>query len=192
MNIKKTIWVPFLIGIITGLLVIIADVVGFRIPSGYHEELVDSREIFYSLCAALAGPLGTIFAQVAGFLLNPTLLGLIDPSAIIINFLIHCMMGLWAVFAYRFIHERLNSQMLKVLVWLGTMLVYYTIYTIPVFMLFLTNRPAADFIKEFVVFVRSIFSEFVVTTLLTTLILFFALSKKFRKPLWYEPRGTSY
>ena len=59
MKVKKTIWIPVIIGIVSGALIVLASTAHFLIPVG-GDTSIGIGEIFTTLSAALGGPIAVI------------------------------------------------------------------------------------------------------------------------------------
>ena len=108
---KRTIWIPLVLGLALGLIDFVSLVVHFVLPTG-EETFVGPQEIFVTISAALGGPLGllvTIFFQELGvhfFLLK----GQLPPEQVpleifisIADFIAHVLAALGVVYSSRFL-----------------------------------------------------------------------------------------
>jgi hypothetical protein len=191
---KKTIWVPIMIGLVAGGLSYLLGVADFRVlvPLGEGAGL-GGAEIFGTLAAALGGPIATVITGllngVAGYLVTrevfPWPTSLYMAGADIMAHII----AMWAAaFCYRFLHERAKSFLTLLAGWILIVAIYYFVVLTPIQVL-LVNTFVPGF-GSYMDFVSVIWPEFLVTTIVTTLI-WFALPARYRRPLWYEKSQTA-
>ena len=186
---KKTIWVPIVIGLVAGGLSYLLGVADFRIlvPLGEGASL-GGAEIFGTLAAALGGTIATVITGLlyggAGYLVIrdvfpwPTSLYMAGADLIA-----HIIAMLVAAFCYRFLHERAKKSLPALLAgWILIVVIYYFVVLTPI-QVFLVNTFVPGF-GAYMDFVSVIWPEFLATTVVTTLI-WIALPARYRKPLWY-------
>lgn len=191
---KKIIWVPIMIGLVAGGLSYLLSVADFIIlvPLGEGAAL-GGAEIFGTLAAALGGPIATVITGllngVAGYLVTrnvfpwPTSLYMVG-----VDLIAHIIAMLAAAFCYRFLHERAKKGLLAMLAgWILIVAIYYFVVLTPI-QVFLVNTLVPGF-GSYMDFVSVIWPEFLITTIVTTLI-WFALPVRYRRPLWYEKPQT--
>ncbi|WP_300450210.1 hypothetical protein [Accumulibacter sp.] len=149
------------------------------------EMILDPREIFVVLGAALTGPLGA--------LLIGTLAGIYDPVPDVypVTIAMHVAGALWMAFAYKkLVFENITSWLLFP-AWSGLVAVYYFVILLPVMVfgsslspelfahLFPDNTPP----QALLAFYGLAWPEFILTSVTTTAILAL-LPKRLRKPRW--------
>lgn len=192
---KKIIWVPIVIGLVAGGLIYLLGVAEFRIlvPLGEGASL-GGAEILGTLAAALGGPIASVITGLlngaAGYLITrdvfpwPTSLYVAGAD------LIAHIIAMWAAaFCYRFMHERAKNSFLALLAsWVLIVAIYYFVVLTPIQVL-LVNAFIPGF-GAYMDFVSVIWPEFLISTIVTTLI-WFALPARYRRPLWYEKSQTA-
>jgi hypothetical protein len=191
---KKTIWVPIMIGLAAGGLSYLLSVADFiiLIPLGEGAGL-GGAEILGTLAAALGGPIATVITGllngVAGYLVTRNVFPW--PTSFYMagaDLIAHIIAMLAAAFCYRFLHERAKKGLLALLAgWILIVAIYYFVVLTPI-QVFLVNTFVPGF-GAYMDFVSIIWPEFLVTTVVTTLI-WFALPVRYRRPLWYEKLQT--
>jgi len=191
---KKAIWIPIVIGLMAGGLSYLVGIADFIIlvPLGEGAGL-GGAEIFGTLAAALGGPIAAVITGLlngaAGYLVTrdvfpwPTSLYMAGADLIA-----HIIAMLAAAFCYRFLHERAKKRPLALFAgWVLIAAIYYFVVLTPI-QVFLVNIFAPGF-GTYMDFVGVIWPEFLITTIVTTLI-WFALPVRYRRPLWYEKPQT--
>lgn len=159
---------------------------GLLIPI-YGETIhADPREIFITLGSAFTGPIGGI---IIGFMGQTWGAGFDFQT---ISFIVHSTGGVWMGFAYKkLVHEKLKYPM-QLLGWLGLTVVYYFIFLFLGFatwtFLFFPQIRTEIFgdltlQQAYLALVQAAYPEFIVTALITTIILVI-LPPKYRQPLW--------
>jgi hypothetical protein len=192
---KKTIWIPIVIGLMAGGLSYLIGIADFIIlvPLGEGAGL-GGAEIFGTLAAALGGPIAAVITGLlngaAGYLVTrdvfPWPTSLYMASA---DLIAHIIAMLAAAFCYRFLHERAKKRPLALLAgWVLIVAIYYFVVLTPI-QVFLVNTFVPGF-GAYMDFVSVIWPEFLITTIVTTLI-WFALPVRYRRPLWYEKPQTA-
>ena len=101
------------------------------------------------------------------------------------DFLAHSLSMLVVAFGYRFIYQRMRSRLLAG--WILLMAVYYLMEVPLAVTLFNIAVPGLD--ASYAVYFSNVRLEFVLVTLVTTLILQ-ALPERYRRPQWYESNTT--
>lgn len=145
-----------------------------------------SRETFITLGAALTGPVGgSIIGFFAGLSTLSTPTGQSDLIA-------HIIGGLLIGFLYKPVYRRWRLPGL-LLSWAVLITIYYWIVVIPVYLMTLSLikpggladvfGPDMSFFQVYSLIIKVGFPEFVVTSIITMIILA-ALPDKYRHPLW--------
>ncbi|HSF83106.1 MAG TPA: hypothetical protein VLA49_17850 [Anaerolineales bacterium] len=187
---KKTIWIPLVLGIALGLLDFVSLAVHFVLPTS-EETFVGPQEIFVTISAALGGPLGlllTSFFQELGvhfYLLK----GQLPPEQVpleifvsIADFSAHILATLAVVYCYRLLYQRAKKAITFYLGWILIVIIYYTLL-LPL-QSFLYNLVIPDMLPLFV-WIQSSIPE-VLTVVIISPIVWFALPVRYRRPLWIE------
>lgn len=170
-----------------GMAALIVRAAGLRIPVVGTHVVSDPRELFVSLGAALTGPVG---GMLCGLMANNWFSE--DSIAIISDCSAHILGGLWMGLAYKnLVYARLKMPSL-LLGWGGLVFVYYYLVIIPVFIgVTYTFFPALgeqlfgalSFGQAYTIFAQAATPEFIITVLITAIILAI-LPPKYRRPLW--------
>jgi len=193
--VKKTIWVPIMIGLAAGGLIYLLGVAEFRIfvPLGKGAGL-GGAEIFGTLAAALGGPIATVITGLlngaAGYLVTRNVFPWPTSLYVAGADLIAHIIAMWvAAFCYRFLHERAKKSYLALFAgWTSIVAIYYFVVLTPT-QVWLVNTLVPGF-GSYMDFVRVIWPEFLATAIVTTLI-WFALPARYRRPQWYKKSQTA-
>lgn len=187
---KKTIWIPLVLGGGLGLLDFVSWASGFLIPLGPYGA-TGPQEVFITISAALGGPLGlsiTCFLHELGnfaFDLHSLVsseqmytTGLLYSAA---DFSAHIVAALATAYCYKILHQRAK----KVYVFIGgwiLILAFYYILLVPLqfFLIgFVIDLPSLA------VLLRNFLPEFLVVAILSVLI-WIALPARYTRPLWFQ------
>ncbi|MFN2284618.1 MAG: hypothetical protein ACK2UQ_09365 [Anaerolineae bacterium] len=170
-----------------GLAALIVRAASLRIPVVGTHLVSDPRELFVTLGAALSGPVG---GMLCGFMANNWFGE--DSIALISDCSAHILGGLWMGLTYKnLMYARLKMPSL-LLGWGGLVFIYYYLVVIPVFVgVTYTFFPALveqlfgalSFGQAYTTFAQAATPEFVITLLITGIILAI-LPPKYRRPLW--------
>ena len=194
LKVKKTIWIPIVIGVIAAVLNILVSEVHFAIPIGPN-AFIGIVEISNTLSAALGGPIALIVtilvANIGHFMLQMELysdmqfvfLGIADASIHIIALLVV------AISYYRFLYPRLNKNTLFLGGWWLTIGVYYYLVLLPL-QAALINFADLGIEATYPSFAKIFFPEFLGTSIITTLI-WFALPMHYRRSKWINLKKVS-
>lgn len=194
MKIKKTIWLPILIGTLSAALILLISEAEFVIPLGNNYS-IGIGEIFNTLSAALGGPIAIMITllvtSIGHFLLNPELYA--SPQfvfVVIADAMAHmCAMIVLSTSYYLVLYPRARKTGLFVAGWWLTMGVYYYLILMPL-QVALLNFADPGFGATYPSFARIFLPEFLGTGTVTTL-LWLALPIRFRRPQWFGPQKTS-
>lgn len=187
---KKTMWIPILGGFIFGALSFL--ITAANITVRISEDLIlGPWEIVNTLSAALLGPIGLLITElgldISGYVY--LIKGVYPPPQdvyfMVADFLAHSLSMLVVAFGYRFIYQRMRSRLLAG--WILLMAVYYLMEVPLAVTLFNMAVPGLD--ASYAVYFSNVRLEFVLVTLVTTLILQ-ALPERYRRPQWYESNTT--
>lgn len=188
---KKTIWIPLVLGITLGLL----DFVSF----GVHWVIrianfgaIGPQEILVVISAALGGPVGLFAANLLQelgmhiFLLKGDFPGqrLLEVSISIVDFLAHTIALLAVAYCYRFLHQRAKKAITFFAGWILITVIYY-ILLLPL-QAFVHNLLVPDLLPLSTL-VRGSPPEFLMVAIISTLILV-ALPRRYRRPQWIQPK----
>lgn len=193
MNMKKTIWLPIIIGTLFAALILMVSEVEFVIPLGNNYS-IGIGEIFNMFSAALGGPIAVIVtllvASIGHFLLNPDLYTNVQFIFIVIaDAVIHvgAMLAVTLIYS-RVLFPRARKIGVFVMGWWLTVGVYYYVILLPL-QVALLNFADPGFGATYPSFARIFLPEFLGTGVITTL-LWFALPARFRRPQWMEPKNV--
>jgi len=193
MNMKKTIWLPIIIGTLFAALILMVSEVKFVIPLGNNYS-IGIGEIFNMFAAVLGGPIAVIVtllvASIGHFLLNPDLYTNAQFIFIVIaDAVIHvgAMLAVTLIYS-RVLFPRARKIGVFVMGWWLTVGVYYYVILLPL-QVALLNFADPGFGATYLSFARIFFPEFLGTGVITTL-LWFALPARFRRPQWMEPKNA--
>jgi len=193
MQIKKTIRVPIIIGIVSAALILLASEAEFVIPLGNNYS-IGIGEILNTLSAALGGPIAVIITllvtSIGHFLLNPDLYTAPQFVFIVLaDAIAHmCAMIVLSTSYYRVLYPRARTTGIFVIGWWLTIAVYYYLILLPLQVGFL-NYADPGFGATYPSFARIFLPEFLGTAAITNLILF-ASPARYRRPQWMEAKNT--
>ena len=209
---KKTIWIPIVIGLAFGLIsgITFATNLSFTIiGEGGAKSGVGFYTIFWLLAAAFGGPLAGVISGVVGILIAG-FFGIPEIKAVVSD-----VVTLWSnVIAfgcialpivsliYRLIFERLKMP-LRLLAWAGCVIIgYYAVGLVVNMILQFLFRDFSPTSKAMFaafdnqwwqvlpVFFRSFLPQIVADIIITSLT-FLGLPERYRRPLWYERKKKS-
>jgi len=193
MKMKRTTWVPVMIGVVSAILILLISEAEFVIPLGNNYS-IGIGEILNALSAALGGPVAVIITllvtSIGHFLLNPNLYT--DPQFVFVvlaDAIAHmCAMIMLSTSYYRVLYPRAREAGIFVMGWWLTIGIYYYLILLPLQVVFL-NYADPSFGATYPSFARIFLPEFLGTGVITTL-LWFALPVRFRCPQWMEPKNA--
>lgn len=174
------------IALIFGVIARVIVEAQLTIPIPGTGVVTDPREIFTTIGAGLAGPIGGVLIGI--------LAGIREPGGIqLASLLAHISGAVWVGFAYKkLVYERLRMPVM-LLGWSGLVLTYYFVVVIPGFVIGLNLFCRADYagsfgetaslLQAYASLGRGVVPEALLTTMITTLVMV-ALPKKYRRPLW--------
>ena len=193
MPLKKKIWLPAMIGIISAILILLVSKAEFVIPLGNNYS-VGIGEILNTLSAALGGPIAVIITVlvtgIGHFVLNPDLYA--DPQFVFIALADACI-HLSAMLVIVIIYSQvLYPQARKIgvfsLGWWLTIGVYYYLVLLPL-QVTLLNYADPGYGATYSSFTKIFFPEFFGTAAITNLVLF-ALPVRYRQSQWINQKNT--
>jgi len=188
---KKTIWIPVVIGIVSAALIILVSEAQFVIPLGNNYS-VGIGEIFNTLSAALGGPIALIITLlvtgIGHYILNIDLYTDIQFTYLVLAdaFVHMCAMLVVAISYHRVLYPRARKTSIFIVGWWLTVGVYYYVTLLP-FQVALLKYADPGFGATYPSFARIFFPEFLGTATITTLI-WFASPARYRRPQWVKPK----
>lgn len=194
MLMKRTIWVPVMIGVVAAILILLVAEAAFVIPLGNNYS-IGIGEIFNVLSAALGGPIAiitTLLLTSSGHYIFHFNLYTNTQFAFIAlaDALVHiCAMLVVAIIYYRFLYPRVNRKGVFIVGWWLTIGVYYYIALLPL-QVVLLNYADPGFGATFPSFARIFLPEFLGTATITTLI-WLAVPVRYHRPQWVESKNSS-
>jgi hypothetical protein len=195
---KKTIWRPLVLGVVFGFLAGLATVTGFSfLTPGITDNAIGFYGTFLLLAAALGGPLAGAIASVLLVIIS-ALFGPIEMKEIVTipavfwsNLLALIIPLILVGFAYRLIYERLKMPG-RLLAWAGIVIMYYLIINpasiIPQY--YLLGDSTSEILPAVLGAYKTYIPQAIFDTFFTSLV-FIALPRRYRRPLWYESKKAS-
>jgi len=194
-KVKKSIWIPLLLGGVLGLLDMASMVVDFLIPLGPYGA-TGPQEVFILMSAALGGPIGLSVACIlheAGnyffglkAVFSPEQIASVRMFYSIADFSAHILAALAVAYCYKFLYQRAQ----KVYVFFaGWILIVYFYYLLLVLLQFILIGLVID-LPSLSTLYRNFMPEFLVVTIISTLI-WIALPKRYHRHLWVEQQPLS-
>ncbi|OGO60237.1 MAG: hypothetical protein A2032_01645 [Chloroflexi bacterium RBG_19FT_COMBO_49_13] len=191
---KKTIWLPALLGVAFGLLAGIAMVSGlsFLISGTEASNAVGFYLALFLLSAALGGPLaGAITSTICVFFVSwfgPIEMKeiLSDPVTFWSNVVVTGVLLAVVGFAYRLIFERVKMPV-RLLAWAGTVIAYYVIQSPILISLQFYISGGVDLLSTILNSYWTYIPQAIFDVCFTSLV-FIALPARYRRPLWYESK----
>jgi len=195
---KRTIYLPVILGTLLGLLAGIATITGlsFLMPGAAD---TDNAIGFYMslilLSAALGGPLAGVLTSTI-FVTTATLYGppdiksvLSDPIVFWSNVIVLAVLAAGIGFAYVLIYERLKMPR-RLLAWAGIVIGLYLLN--PIFIIgsqfYLTDLEGTF---EAILSVYRLYIPQTIFDILFTSLVFVALPGRYRRPQWKEPLSVT-
>lgn len=190
---RKSIWIPLVLGGVLGLLDFVSLAVNFLIPLGPFGA-TGPQEVLVMMAAALGGPLGLSLAQIFQDLgiylyflptqLLPEQMSSLGVLIALADFSAHILALLVVAWGYRFLHQRAQKIYTFCAGWILIVFSYYTLLVLLQSLLIglvvqVKHPPSEMFWNNL--------PECLVVTLITTLIMV-ALPARYRKPQWYETK----
>jgi hypothetical protein len=194
MEIKKTIWIPIIIGIVSAAIILLVSEAQFVIPLGNNYS-VGIGEISNMLSAALGGPIAVIttvlLTGIGHYLLNIDLYAELRFTLIAITdaFIHMCAMLVVAISYHRILYPRARKTSAFIGGWWLTVGVYYYLALLPLQVVLLIYVDP-DFGATYPSFARIFLPEVLGTAIITTLI-WLAAPIRYRRPLWIGLENVS-
>lgn len=184
-------WIAIcLIACAVGLINMGSAVTDLSIPITSELES-DPREIFFSLGAALTGPVGVLISNMLAWL-GQCIAGECTPGNLweAKDFADHLASGLFAAFVYKkWVYPRENTAA-RLASWAALILAYYYIVWLPVRNVMVIIRETAagnpavpGFFDTYISLAPNLMPEAVITILITSLV-WMALPRRHHRPLW--------
>lgn len=153
---------------------------GITIPIPGTPVVTDPREIFTTIGASLAGPIGGIVIGI--------LAGIAEPGIPLASLLAHIVGGIYNGLVYKNLSWRFNSNKpLSLALWVLQVVGYYTLIVVPLFAVgisvFYPDPSNGTFLAFLGVLEAGAAPEMLFTTIITTIIMV-ALPERYRRPLW--------
>ena len=192
-KVKKTIWMPLVLGGALGLLDLVSLAVDFPIPLG-PLGATGPQEILLTMSAALGGPLGVLAASprhelgITFFFLSdqlpPEQMSSTGALFSVADLVAHILALLAVAYGYRFLQTRAKKVATFCAGWVLIVVLYYG-FLVPL-QSFLLGLVIADKPTLSALFQNNL-PEFLVVVIITTLFIL-ALPRRYRRPLWYDPK----
>jgi hypothetical protein len=188
--VKKTIWIPVAIGVVSAALILAASEANFSIPLG-NGSSIGIGELFTTLSAALGGPIAVIVTLLVTYggniILNLDLFADLQTVYIILaDAAAHlCAMLVVVLCYYKLLYPRVRKTSVFLLGWFLTVGGYYYLVLLPLAVA-LQSFVNPGFSATYASFARDFLPEFLGTAAITTLV-WFALPARYRRPQWIEP-----
>ena len=192
MQVRKTIWIPIVGGLIFGALSFLISAANITIQVS-RDLILGPWEIFNTISAALFGPIGLLITQLGmdtgGYLY---LLKGVSPEPqnvyfITCDYVAHSVSMLAIAFGYKFVYTRMKMPLLLA-GWILILGVYYVMLAI--LQVFLYNTFVPEVEATYMFYFNNIPVELTLIIVITSLILF-GLPARYRKPQWYEMKQTT-
>jgi hypothetical protein len=193
--VKKTIWIPLVLGTLFGLLAGIATVTGLSILTpGITDNAIGFYVTLFLLAASLGGPLAGIIAPCIMLILSamygpPDIKAIITVPVIFWSNLLALGTNMVLVsFAYRLIFEHLKNPF-RLLIWAGIVIAYYVV-SIPASVTpqyLLLGDPPSEILPAILYGYMTFIPQAIFDVFFTSLV-FIALPARYRKPQWYAPK----
>lgn len=188
---RKSIWIPLILGGVLGILDFVSLAVNFLIPLGPFGA-TGPQEILVLMAAALGGPWGFFVAQIFHDLgiyfyflhmqLSPEQMASLGVLFVLADFSAHILALSVVAWGYKFLHQRAQKIYTFCAGWILIVIIYYTLLvllqSLLIGLVVQVQHPLSEIFQNNL-------PEFLVVTLITTLILL-ALPNKYRKPLWIK------
>ena len=193
MKVKKTIWIPVVIAMVSSALIIAAAEANFFIPLGNNTSM-GIGELFTTLSAALGGPIAsfvTIFVVygVVGMIHPEYFPDITSIYILIADAAAHlCAMLVVAIGYYKLLYPRARKTGIFLLGWFLFVCVYYYLALVPLSVVLL-NLVDPGFNTTYLDFVKNFIPEVLGTAAITTLA-WLASPVRYRRPQWIEPKNA--
>jgi hypothetical protein len=188
MQIRKTIWMPILGGLIFGVLSFLTTVVNLTIQIS-EDLILGPWELFNTLSAAFFGPIGLLITElgldISGYLylIKGVYPAPQDSYFMVGNYIAHIMALFFVAFGYRYLYQRWKIPRLLA-GWSLVIGIYYLVGI--VLSVILHNLAVPGLGATLPAYFNSVRIEFIFVTVITSLILL-ALPERYRRPQWYKP-----
>jgi hypothetical protein len=193
MTVKKTIWIPIVIGMGAAAFILAASEANFFIPLGNNTSM-GVGELFTTLSAVLGGPIAatvTIFMVYSVHsILHPEYYPDISSAYILIADAIAHLLAMLvvAIGYYKLLYPWARKTGVFLVGWFLMVVAYYYLCLLPLSVV-LDNLADPGFGATYPVFARNFLPEALGTAAITTL-LWFAAPAHFRRPRWVEAKNA--
>jgi len=194
MKVKRMIWIPVVIAMVSSALIIAAAEANFFIPLG-NGAAMGIGELFTTLSASLGGPIAsfvTIFVVygVVGMLHPEFYPDMITISITVADAAAHlCAMLVIAIGYYKLLYPRVEKMGSFLGGWILMVGTYYYLALLPLSVILL-NLADPGHGATYLVFARDFIPEALGTAVITTLV-WVASPVRYRRPLWVELKNAS-
>ena len=194
MKVKKTVWIPTVIGLIFAVLILAAAFANFFIPLGNGSEL-GIGELFTTFSAALGGPIAAIVTIISVYSINGMLHPEFFPDITSIYILIadataHLGAMLVVAIGYdKLLFPRSRKTGIFLVGWFLLVGAYYYLALLPLSVVLL-NLADPGFGATYPVFAKNFIPEALGTAVITTLV-WLAAPIRYRRPLWISQENAS-
>jgi len=191
---KRTIWLPLVVGVVFGLLAAAATVarLSFMVESTDTSSAIGFYVTLLLLAAVFGGPLAAAIAP-ALFLTVSLWYGpadikavLSEPAVFWTNVIVLSVLFALVSLAYRWIYER-TKMPLRLLLWAGIVLAFYVLNSPIIITLQYYLIGEVDPLPAILFTYRTYVPQAIFDVFVTSLI-FVALPSSYARPLWYEPK----
>jgi len=193
MRVKKTIWIPVVIGMVSAALIIAAAEANFFIPLG-NGSAMGIGELFTTLSAALGGPIASIVTIFAVYgviaMLHPEYLpDTISTYIMAADAIAHlCAMLVVAIGYYKLLYPRAVKAGFFLVGWFLLVGAYYYLALLPLTVILLNLVDPGQGVT-YLVFAGNFIPEALGTAVITTLV-WVASPVRYRRPRWIELGNT--
>jgi len=193
MKVKKTIWIPVVIALVSSALIIAASEANFFIPLG-NDTSMGIGELFTTLSSALGGPISAfvtilVVYGVVGLIHPEYFPDMVSTYIIVADAAAHlCAMLLVAIGYNKVLYPQARKTGIFLAGWFLMVGAYYYLALLPLSVVLL-NFVAPGFDATYLVFAKNFIPEVLGTAVITTLV-WFALPARHRRPQWIAPKNA--
>lgn len=190
MQVKKTIWIPLVGGLISGTLSFLISVADITVHLS-EDLILGPWEIINTLSAGLFGPIGLLITQLGMdfggylYLIKGAFPSPQDICFMLGDYIAHTLAMFLVAFSFRYTYSRMKMPRLLI-GWILVMGIYYLLEVTLAVTLFNIAVPGLG--ASYADYFSNVRLEFVLVTVITSLALV-ALPERYRRPHWVEPPG---